>query len=280
MCHLYAKIAASHLHGTHSFISERKQASRILQSLAPGLGHLGEAQFSSLGPCLQKYGSKTSYLPIKWQRALEEKEDGKCHSNMCVDRVEKEAKQRGANSSLVSWTRRGKTPLRRHSQPQDSQLEVRVLLEVCFCPWGPALGPYPPQTWFCLGEGLPCLLSSTKLVLLSGGSSSLTTSKMDSVKQLFWRMHWVSHPILVGPGVQTCSFPLGLVFQNLCLARIIFSSATQWCTNLSHLSSHSHGLVTTGKMSDSMRPFKACIWTRAEVYYLTSALWLYSASLG
>lgn len=164
MCHLYAKIAASHLHGTHSFISERKQASRILQSLAPGLGHLGEAQFSSLGPCLQKYGSKTSYLPIKWQRALEEKEDGKCHSNMCVDRVEKEAKQRGANSSLVSWTRRGKTPLRWHSQPQDSQLEVRVLAwedALTRCQWTDLLLP--------LGTG-PWPLSSTDLVLPRRGS--------------------------------------------------------------------------------------------------------------
>ena len=41
---------------------------------------------------------------------------------MCVDRVEKEAKQRGASSSLLSWTRRVKTPLHWHGQPQDSQL--------------------------------------------------------------------------------------------------------------------------------------------------------------
>ena len=119
---------------------------------------------------------------------------------------------------------------------------------------GLALVPNSPETCFCLGEGLPCLLSSTKPVLLSGGLFSPTASKMDSVKQLFWSTHWFSRPIFVGSGVETCSFPLGLVFQKLWLARIRFFLATQWCTNLSHPSSHSHGLVTTGKISDLTGP--------------------------
>lgn len=152
--------------------------------------------------------------------------------------------EKGEDSAPLAWSAPGQPARSPGSTPGKMPL-LAVSGLTCFC-------PYPPQTWFCLGEGLPCLLSSTKLVLLSGDSSSLTTSKMHDVKQLFGSTHGVSRPVLGGPAVQICSFPLGLVCQKLCLARIIFSLATQCCTNLSHLSSHSHGLVTTGKMSDSM----------------------------
>ena len=91
----------------------------------------------------------------------------------------------------------------------------------------------PPQNWFCF----------------LGGSSSLTTSEMDNMKQFFRSTHRFSHLLHVGSGAEACNFPLGLMIHRLFCCK--FSLATQWCTNSVDTSSHFLRLVTTGKMFDS-----------------------------